>query len=202
VKFVLLLALALTAQPPREPGAQSSSPQARTSMDAFGRCVARRSPARAAETLERDFTTHTYQSALRNLSRANESCFQGRGRMRSANLLFAGAMAEGLLAADTTPLNVRLARAATQPTIASRSDSDWIAICVVRSVPDDVARLFATPVASQTEVAALEALAPAFLACNRNDQALHINAQGRRAILATAAFRTVHAAGTRAAAAN
>jgi hypothetical protein len=202
MKLALLIALALAAQPPRDRAPQSS-PGARASIDRFGRCAAQRSPAYAAETLARDFTTHTYRSALRNLARANEGCFgQRRGRMRSADLLFAGALAEGLLAADPTPLNARLARAATRPAIPALSGSDLIAICVVRSVPDDVARLFATPVASEGETAALASLEPALAACNGTGQAFDVSGPGRRAILATAAFRTVRAAQAPAASGN
>ena len=60
-----------------------------------------------------------------------------RGRMRSANLLFAGAIAEQLLKRDPQPLNVRLARAAMKPAPAAYSDTDKMALCVVRGVPDE-----------------------------------------------------------------
>jgi hypothetical protein len=192
--LALFVALSLSAGTAQDRERNPPSPQARAAIDAFGRCVARRSPARAAETLARDFRSHTYRSALRNLARANESCFRRRGRMRSSELLFAGAMAEELLAVNPELLNVRLARAALRPATPARSESDWTAICVVRSVPDDVARLFATAVASEAEAVALGALAIALSPCNRTGRSLEVSGPGLRAILATAAFRSVRGA--------
>lgn len=189
--------------PPREPGPEhavveevadsaEAAARAREVMDAFGRCVARYSAARAAETLVMDFTTRAYRTRLRQLAEANrESCFRRRGRMRADNLLFAGGIAEGLLARDSTPLNVRLARAALGAPPPSFSASDRIAVCVVRSVPDDVARLFATEVASEAETAALAPVAPVVAACNRTGRPFSATHPGLRAILATAAFRSV-----------
>ena len=54
--------------------------------------------------------------------------------MRSANVLFSGAIAEALLEADATPLNARLAgNAATDSRTFSPSDA--IALCLARSLP-------------------------------------------------------------------
>ena len=215
----VLLALMLAAQnppPPAPPPNQTPPPrelspphavidqeadtaqaraEARETLYAFGRCVARSSAGMAAETLAMDFTTRGYRSRLRQMADNNrESCFRRRGRMRADNLLFAGGIAEGLLASDPTPLNARLARAALGPATASFSASDAIAVCVVRSVPDDVARLFGTEVASDAEAEALAAVAPAVAACNRSGQPFSATHPGLRAILATAAFRSVRSA--------
>jgi hypothetical protein len=62
---------------------------------------------------------------------------------------------------------------------------------VVRSAPDDVARLFATEVASDAERAAAKALQVASDACARNQARLETTPEGLRSMLATAAFRTV-----------
>lgn len=167
----------------------------REAVHAFGRCVARNSARMAAETLAMDFTTRSYRSRLREMADNNrESCFRRRGRMRTDNLLFAGGIAEGLLAEDSTPLNARLAHAALGPATPSFSPSDAIAVCVVRSVPDEVARLFATEVASEAEVEALVAIAPIAAACNRTGRPFSASHPGLRAILATAAFRSVRSA--------
>ena len=192
--------------PPREPTAahaifDQDADTARTAADVravmhdFGRCVARYSEAMAAETLAMDFTTRAYQSRLRQMADNNrDSCFRRRGRMRSDSLLLAGGIAEGLLARDSTPLNARLARAALGPAPATFSPSDAIAVCVIRSVPDDVARLFETDVASEAEAEALAAIAPIVAACNRTGRPFAATHPGLRAILATAAFRSVDGA--------
>lgn len=189
MKLVLILAamLAGTANRPTE----AASPQARAAVQAFGACVARHSRERAAEALAMDFTTRAYRSALRQLANVNESCFRERGTMRTDGLPFAGALAEALLAADGTPLNVRLAQAALRPPVRPRSPSDRVAICIVRSMPDEVARLFEAEVGGAAEGAAIAALDPALAACSRAGPPLDASAAGLRAILATAAFRSV-----------
>lgn len=168
--------------------------QARIAIQGFGGCVARRSSGTASEILTRDFTTREYQQGLRVLSRNNEDCFRRRGRMRSHNLLFAGAIAEHLVEQGQEPLNVRLARAASLPPPGAFSQTDRVALCVVRSLPDDVARLFATEIASESEQAAASSLNPAVSQCNGEARPLSISTAGLRAILATAAFRTLNAA--------
>jgi len=192
--FILALALAAAGQAPADRAGPPPTAEARAAIHAFGRCVARHSPALAAETLAGDFTTRAYRSRLRVLARVNESCFRERGSMRSDPLLFAGAIAEALLADDPAALNVRLARAATGPATPAWSPTDRIAICVVRSVPDDVARLFAAGVASAAETAAMDAIEPVLSACNRTGRPLAVSHAGLRAMLATAAFRSVRGA--------
>jgi hypothetical protein len=186
------LAVALTAgSAPAQPLAQSS-PAARESMHRFGTCVADRSPAKAAQTLAMGFGASGYGLALRTLANNNRDCFRS-GRMRSPGLAFAGAMAERLLKRDPAPLNGRLARAAAKPAPASISPSDAIAICVVRSAPDDVAKLFASEVASPSEASAAASLGVAVDLCARGRARLETNVEGLRSILATAAFRTLAA---------
>ena len=188
-----LVGAALLATPAlSQSGALSeSSAGARHSLQRFATCVADRSPEKAAQTLQMDFTTSTYRSALRRLSEVNRDCFSRRGIMRSATLGFAGALAERLLERDPAPLNVRLARAATMPATPARSASDAIAICVVRSAPDDVARLFATEIATPAESATAKALDVPVRLCSQRGPRLETNVEGLRAMLATAAFRTV-----------
>lgn len=169
---------------------EESSANARVQMERFASCVADRSPEKAARTISMDFRSTTYRSALRNLSDANRDCYGYRATMRAGGLSFAGAVAERLLERDTSALNARIIRAGSAQT-AARSPSDAIALCVVRSAPDDVARLFATEVASAAERDAFKALQVASDACARNQARLETTPEGLRSMLATAAFRTV-----------
>jgi hypothetical protein len=169
---------------------EESSANARVQMARFATCVADRSPEKAARTISMDFRSTTYRSALKNLSDANRDCYGYRATMRAGGLSFAGALAERLLEREASPLNARIIRADSAQT-AARSPSDAIALCVVRSAPDDVARLFATEVASAAERDAVKALQVATDACARNQARLETTPEGLRAMLATAAFRTV-----------
>ena len=169
---------------------EESSANARLQLERFASCVADRSPEKAARTISMDFRSTTYRSALRNLSDANRDCYGYRSTMRAGGFSFAGALAERLLERDASALNARIIRAGSSQT-AARSPSDAIALCVVRSAPDDVARLFATEVASGAERDAVKALQVASDACARNQARLETTPEGLRSMLATAAFRTV-----------
>ena len=170
--------------------------EARGKLLEFGRCAAQRSPEMAARTLSMNFTTSAYRTGISQLSRNNEGCLQGARRMRGGGLLFAGALAEGLLDRGEAPLNVRLARAAAGAAPPAYSPSDRVAICVVRSVPDQVAALLDTTPASEGEEAAIQQLLPAFHLCAQNGPRISSNEAGLRAMLATAAFRSVGATGS------
>ena len=170
---------------------EESSANARVQMERFAACVADRSPEKVARTISMDFRSTTYRSALKNLADANRDCYGYRSTMRSGGLSFAGALAERLLERDASALNARIIRAGSAQT-AARSPSDAIALCVVRSAPDDVARLFATEIASNAERDAVRALQIASDACSRDQARLETTPEGLRSILATAAFRTVN----------
>lgn len=167
--------------------------EARQTLARYGACVAERSPEKARAILLADFRTTQYRIGLRTLSENNRDCFGRRGKMRSSNLLFAGAIAEQLLKSGDGLLKVRLARAAAGNAPASFGATDQIAQCVVRSVPDDVSSLFATEVTTDAETNALRALEGIAGRCAQGRQ-LETNPGGLRAILATAAFRNVEAA--------
>lgn len=184
----MAISLAQSNVAPVEPG---SSAAARRTMAEFGRCVARRSPAKAHKTLNRDFRTAEYRNALLTLAKVNQDCM-GRGRMRAGGLLFAAAIAEAMLVADPVPLNVRLLRAARTdaPTYAP---TDKIAMCVARSDPDGAARLLTAPIAAPAEDQAAAALKPAIRRCAPPGTPVQITPAGMRAFLATASYRLLAA---------
>lgn len=66
-------------------------------MQAYGRCVAQRQPAKAAAILGMDFTKPEYRRALKKLAISEASCLKGSSRAEFAGVLFAGALAEQLL---------------------------------------------------------------------------------------------------------
>lgn len=172
----------------------TSTPQARVALQNFGTCVADRSPELSAQTLGEDFRSNTYDSRLRHVTRVNEDCFRGSrraNRLRSSRLLVAGSMAERLLEREAVPVNVQLAHAASRPAPEARSPAEAVALCVVRSTPDEVAALFASDVASTRETAAIAALRPVMGMCNQTGQGVEMSDEGLRAVLATAAYRAV-----------
>jgi len=180
---------------PRALKPEPSTPEGLRAIQQFGGCVADASTAKARTTLASDFRSPGYRRAMDQLVEANRNCpsFRGYTRLRASRLLFAGAMAERLVERDGLSVNRELAKAATKPAASTYSPTDVGAMCVVRSVPDDVARLFATDVATDAEKAAADALQPTFASCLKT-QRVEVTTDGLRAMLATAAFRSIHAA--------
>lgn len=171
---------------------------ARRGLEKWASCIARKNTSEAARLLTMDFQSAEYERGMRKLSQADRECVDFRGTLKSAGLLFAGELAEALLESDAAPLVPRLARAsAVEPTPAF-SFTDRIAICVVRSVPNDVAALFATARGSAEETASLSALATPMAMCAKAAEArkpISVNPAGLRAMLATASYRSVASLG-------
>jgi hypothetical protein len=174
---------------------------ARLAVEAFGKCVADANPAEAHRLLTMDFNSTGYRTGLRLLSHdAERSCARKVGKsnvMRSANLLFAGAVAEALLEARAEPLNARLARSAAAK-VESYAPSDAVAQCLARSLPDQVAALLATEPGSGDEQAAAQPLLGATPICARAagiTSRVELSVSAARAMIATASYRLVTAGG-------
>jgi hypothetical protein len=173
---------------------RGNSPEARSALHAYGACLVERNAPVAGGILQMDFTTRGYTDRLNRLMDANPNCFNRAGtRMRFQKLGVAGAMAERLIEREGRALNTRLAQAARNQNAATYSPTDRIALCVVRSVPDQVAALFGSELASPVEIEAARALEPAFNACNQGRTRLSVTTAGARAMLATAAYRSLRA---------
>ena len=172
--------------------------EGRLAMKAYGQCVARLAPKEAGRVLSMNFTTAAYRTGLKMLSdegrRSCASASVGKGTMRSPGILFAGELAEALIRSDATPARNALAKAAMAPATPHFSHTDRIAICAVRSAPDQVAALFDTERDSAAETKALNDLSYPVAWCAKaadTKKQLEINPAGLRAMLATAAFRSI-----------
>ncbi len=177
--------------------ARADRQDARPALAEWAGCIARANSGEATRVLTMDFKSPAYARAMKMLSQESRSCIQFRGTLRAGGLLFAGEMAEALLKKSPPPLNAILARAASGSPAHPFSFTDKVAICTVRSAPDDVAALFATERDSAEEAAALQKASSAMGLCAKAAEAskpLSINPAGLRAMLATAAFRSVEAA--------
>lgn len=175
---------------------QASEAEARQAMARYAACVAGKSTDKVTELLTRDFTTTAYRNGLKNLVNANGGCAKQVGVrsevMRSANLPFAGALAEALLRENPAPLNIRLAKAAGGKETPTFAPSDKVAMCVARSAPDDVAKLLATGPGSAEENRIAAQLMPVVKLCSGPTR-METNVVGLRSIVATATFRLLAA---------
>lgn len=168
--------------------------QSRLGLEQWAGCLARKNAGEAQRLLTMDFKTDEYERGMLKLSKSDKECFGSRGTMKAAGLLFAGELAEAMLERDTTPLVARLAKASGGEATPAFSFTDKVAICVVRSVPNDVAALFSTARGSAEESASLNSLATPMGMCARAAEArkpISINPAGLRAMLATASYRSV-----------
>jgi hypothetical protein len=186
------LPLPASAQDPQRPAMTTES---RRALESWAGCIARSGPGEAGRVLSMDFTTKTYDRALTLLADGGKNCVGwGSGTLRSAGLLFAGEMAEALIETSKEPVRNRLARAAAAPATKAFTIPDKMAICVVRSVPDQVAVLFASERGSQEETGALDTLAAPVAICAKAaeiERPLSISPAALRAMLATAAYRSI-----------
>ena len=169
----------------------------RKTMARYAGCIVDNSAEKVAAVLVRDFRTTEYRNGLKNLSSANESCAFKAGlrnseRLRMGNLPFAAALAEVLIAADPEPLKNRLAKAATGKTTDTFAASDPVAMCVVRSTPDDVTELLQSELGSDTEVAIQNRLVTVAQICAKGTR-VEATTLGLRSIIATATFRLLAA---------
>lgn len=190
------LALILPATAHAGQANPNTTPAARSALEQWTGCIARSSAAETARVLQMDFTSTPYERALRMLSNSSKDCVKFRGTLRAGGLLFAGELAEALLETGGTPVSAALARAATKPEMKAFSFIDRVAICTVRSAPGEVAALFATGRDTPAEGAAINAVSVAMGMCAKAAEArkpLSISPAGMRAMLATAAYRQVHA---------
>lgn len=206
---LFLLGIALVAQPTfnnapppsmpppphRLPGQDWRDPlTARGALSAFGACLADRNVVVVRSALTMNHLSRNYSRRVAQLVERDEDCFRLRGgRMSFDHVSLGGAMAEHMIEREPQPLNVRLARAALGPAGAAHTPADRVAMCVVRSVPDQVSALLATEIDSPAEDEVAAALMPAFSACSGANLRLSLTTSGVRTSLATAAYRSLFA---------
>ncbi|MBB5711636.1 hypothetical protein [Sphingomonas xinjiangensis] len=177
---------------PRPEQSPRLDPASVAQMQAFGHCVAMRQPAKSAALLQMDFNTPQYTRALKKLASSESSCIGRSAKVRFAGVLFAGALAEQLLA-RTDNLAGALAYDPAKPSVKTFSLTDYVAACVARTSPEKVAALLVTPAVSEAEQAAISQLAPVVEQCVPAGQQARFNRPGLRAILAAASYRMVEA---------
>ncbi|HEX8217169.1 MAG TPA: hypothetical protein VF577_06870, partial [Allosphingosinicella sp.] len=154
------------------------------------RCIARRRGADAEELLAMDYRDQAYDRTARAIATRSATC-AGGDRPRFSRLLFAGGLAEELLAARASSVGLQSqARPRPEPVVVGDS-TEAIATCVVRRQPALVANLLATPPASAEEDRAVRELAPHVAGCVMPGEIARISQPSLRALAALAAYRLV-----------
>lgn len=191
VLLVLLPTPAIAVQAGGAPTAASL-----VAMRDFGRCIVAAEGSEAAVVLAMDFRTPAYRDALRRLGRSNARCLPPSSELQSAQLLFAGALAEALLITRARkPLAGALALDPAQPAVEARGQSEVMALCVVRAEPAASASLIEAGPATPAEAQALASLSARLPACLAQGASMRLNRPGLRALIALAAYRVAAANG-------
>jgi hypothetical protein len=191
----LLAAQSALAQ--RDPGrsvrleGEPSTPEDLRLLQRFARCVGQRHPSVAAGLLAADFRSSEYTSGMRRLAQGNSSCVP-LGRARFSAILFAGGLAEFLLARQNALADLS-SRTAVNPSrpVQARDESELMSICVVQSAQPQVVAMLMSDAASPEEGAAFRALMPQVGACLAAGMNLRLNRPALRAMLALASYRLV-----------
>ncbi|MEA3014784.1 MAG: hypothetical protein QOD42_3329 [Sphingomonadales bacterium] len=159
----------------------------------FSRCVAGHwaDRERSRALLALDYRTEHYRHELLRLAGDNSRCVPPGSRLAFGGVLFAGGLAENLLRQRGAVADLAgwVALDPARPAIASRDETELMALCVVRAAPAKVSALLRTAPASDEEGAALHALLPEFASCLRAGSGVTLNRLSGRAILALAAYR-------------
>lgn len=183
----VFLALALSA---------SSIPVDATSLQAmhkYGACVVAASPRRAEQILAMDYRSKAYREQMRDFAQYHDRCIAPNWRMHFSQMLFAGAVAEALLAsqAKTAELPQILAYDPSRAKMDARSESEAMALCTAMQAPDATAELLGTEPATEPEIAAVAKVEAVLPNCLKKDSKLSLNPPALRALLALAAWRIV-----------
>lgn len=169
-----------------------SEPELVRSVQAVGQCLANTRTAEVASLLALDFRERAYRDSMLELARTR-TCQHHvvSGGWRTGGLMYGGALAEGMLKArDLLPaLRAATAYDPARPVLEVRNGGEMVAVCLVRTVPEQVAALLATEAASSDELAKLQSLGATLPSCVPANSKSEFTRESLRALLALAAYR-------------
>ncbi len=134
-------------------------------------CLASRRPHVVRGALNSDYNSPEFVEKLRTLGHSNNSCVE-HVTMRMAPVLYAGNLAEAAFLQDYAGRNASTLFPADWQAnpITAVNREEGMALCIVMRHPDDVQALFATPVASPAEAAAMKPLVGEVADCLQGGQ--------------------------------
>jgi len=184
--MIAFLAIAIAAAP-------MNSAFSVQSLHRLGECIAHREPKTAREVLAMDFRSNEYKQKLKAIGTASSSCIPTNSNLQSAGLLFAGAVAEGLLKTEVKKdeLPNRLAYDPARDLIEARSPTEEMALCTAFKAPEATAALLQTDPATAKEAEAEDSLASTLRDCLKKDAKIELNRPALRSMLALAAYRII-----------
>lgn len=181
-------------------GVERSEMRQRKAIEAWTACIADEFRDDVDTLLTLDYRSEEYADLMEDMvdRRVSERCFNAMPRryrrIELGGLPFTGGLAEQAMeSANEEPLLMRLSMAAIGENAPVYSYTDQVANCTVRGAPHLAANLFASEIASDEEVDALQQLAPVFEICTRGGSAIEASPLAIRSMLATASYRILAA---------
>ena len=184
--MTLLIALALgaaqagSAEPVNIPNAEAVR-----AMHEFAGCVAREQTGEARAVLAMDFRTRARTARMQRLARSTPTCAR-HDWIGMSGLLFAGSLAEQLYLRDNRAVDP--AALVSSARLEERNRSETLGNCVVRHSPAQARAVLDTPVTSEAEGRALDALRPAIQACLQGADEARMNRPGLRSLVALSLY--------------
>lgn len=160
-------------------------------LQSVGHCLASERMAWSEEMVVLDYRSDRYRTLAKRLREYAPACNEFRRGLRTSGLIFAGAIAEGVLIEKglLAELGDHVAYDPAMPAIEAMSAEDVFAYCVVRKAPEAVAALLETTITSDEELAQLKAMAPVLPTCVPEGQKPAFTREALRSLFALAAYR-------------
>lgn len=185
----LFVGSAATAQD--KPVASKSDVTAAQNMQRVAHCVAEGRSAWSHDYVTMDYRTKQYRALGEKLGNYGKTCPGFSRGLVSSGLVFAGAVAEGLLIDKGLVDDLAAATAydPDMPPMQAYSGEDVFAYCVIRKDAAGVAALLKTQIVSDDEMTALKALVPVLPTCVPEGETPKFTREALRALFALAAYR-------------
>lgn len=163
----------------------------------FGQCLARREGKSMKRVLELSYGSGEQRKAMFGVMDSFDGCLgdsEDFDQLATTGTLTAGGASEYFLKVEAKPEDIVAVKGMTDEALAAsafkpRNGAEELALCVVRSSPEGVARLGRTIPTSKAEKAAVAAVLPSVGPCVREGQKLQLNAPSLRALLSYGLYR-------------
>lgn len=187
VTGAIVLALAGGFAAAAEDESEAADALALEALRNYATCAVERTPAGAEKMLSYEPSSPQFRASRRRFAAGHSECAKRGDRLQFGGMIFAGDVAEALIAKKYPA--TALAQAASKPSPQPLTLIEAVGMCVARAKPAEVLAIFATIPASDAEVAALKPTGDILPGCIPAGQTIKLNRPAVRAIYALGAYR-------------
>lgn len=160
-------------------------------LQSVGHCLADERMGWSQEFVTLNYRSDRYRTLGKRLIEYAPNCNEFSRGLRMSGLIFAGAIAEGLLIKEDvlSDLGAHIAFDPELPPVEAITAEDVFAYCVVRKAPGEVSALLQTKMTSDEELEALKAMVGVLPTCVPEGQKPEFTREALRSLFALAAYR-------------